>query len=133
MARYLTSETTEVHEDFAKALLIEPQKVDLGDMFEGTGVKILEFVAAKVTLSALAGFVGRDFYEKWKQPVSKQDLDTLRRVLVGSKMDTAHSVPYPELLADASGKLEAEGLDPKTAREVADRVLRGIHAQLGVH
>lgn len=133
MARYLTSETTEVHEDFAKTLLIEPEKLDQGDVFEGTGARILEFVAAKVALPALAGFVGRDFYEKWKQPGSKEDLDKLRRVLVGSKMDADTGVPYQELLADASGKLVAEGLDPKAARDVADRVLRGIHAQLGVN
>ncbi len=132
MARYLTSETTEVHEDFAKALLIEPEKLQYGDSFEDTGVQILEFVAAKVALPALAGFVGRDFYEKWKTPANREELETLRRVLVGSKMDAETGVPYQELLADATGKLVAEGLAPKAARDVADRVLRGIASQLGV-
>jgi hypothetical protein len=120
----MTNDDLNAYEKLAATQFVDPSASE--EALEITGLEILMFVSAKVALPILTGFVGRALYDKWKnpvKPVTKEDLDGLRKELLNAAIASEPVVDEETILIDAARVLAAEGVADKRAREIAKAIL----------
>lgn len=123
MSRPLNETDVSAFEEGATDLFVDPASSRDGEALQITGLEILAFIAAKIALPALVAFSSRALYDKWRKPLTRADLDALRKELVGKSLSREPAVPRAELIADAIAKLVAEGLDEEKARRIAGEIV----------
>lgn len=131
MQRTLTADDLRAYERLAGNQFVDP--VIGGESLEITGLEILLFLSAKVALPILTGFIGRALYDKWGKPVkpvTREDLEGLRKELARSTAANAPFVNEEEMLHDAVGKLVAEGLTEQRAQAIAEAFLVAASAAI---